>query len=394
MRVLHLNSCFGKGGAASIVEDLHKGLLESPNYESTVLVADCYKQHNDKKIIVLNSLLNRYLNILIARMSGLDSIYYPFFNKKKLVQLIAESDIIHIHNLHGYYFELKNLELLNDKPVVWTIHDYWPITGRCAYFRKCNKWLDGCGHCQHKDYYPKILFFDFSKYLLANKIRIICKLKNLNIVTVSKESQNVVRNSYLKNHPIYTIYNCINLTLSSKHQVNSSFNILYCVNLSPLKGFVDFVEIINLLQPKKKYVIHTFGDKIPKNYLKKLLSNGARIIEYGYIHDRKIMSSLYAKSDVFITTSYDETFGLTTIEALSQGTNVIAYDLPVMKEILSNNGFLVRLGDTNLFAKMIQEFFELKLAKSKKDLINYSNIFSKENMINQYIALYNKIFYK
>lgn len=40
-------------------------------------------------------------------------------------------DIIHLHNIHGYYI---NIKLLFDwlaqvnKPIVWTLHDCWPFT--------------------------------------------------------------------------------------------------------------------------------------------------------------------------------------------------------------------------------------------------------------------------
>ncbi len=61
-------------------------------------------------------------------------------------------DIIHIHNIHGYFLNYKILfDWLSrsGKPVVWTVHDCWLFTGHCYYYMKadCDKWKYGCGRC-------------------------------------------------------------------------------------------------------------------------------------------------------------------------------------------------------------------------------------------------------
>ena len=69
-------------------------------------------------------------------------------------------DVIHLHNIHGFYI---NTELLfdymkkHDKKVIWTLHDCWPFTGHCAYFDyiACDKWKTGCKNCIiHASAYP------------------------------------------------------------------------------------------------------------------------------------------------------------------------------------------------------------------------------------------------
>ena len=57
---------------------------------------------------------------------------------KRLLNLLYSNkyDIIHLHNIHGYYFDLNILRCFEkDKiPIVWTLRDTWVVTGRCAYF--------------------------------------------------------------------------------------------------------------------------------------------------------------------------------------------------------------------------------------------------------------------
>lgn len=60
----------------------------------------------------------------------------------------APADIIHLHNLHGGYFDLRALpELSRHTPVVLTAHDAWLASGHCAYALDCERWRDGCGDC-------------------------------------------------------------------------------------------------------------------------------------------------------------------------------------------------------------------------------------------------------
>ena len=113
---------------------------------------------------------------------------------KKFLEWVDEynPDIIHLHNLHGYYI---NIELLFDYlgrkkiPVVWTLHDCWAFTGHCAYFDKvgCKKWeIDGCSNCPQKRAYPTSLLFDRSKRNFEEKKQLFSGLDRMVIVTPSR----------------------------------------------------------------------------------------------------------------------------------------------------------------------------------------------------------------
>ncbi len=66
-------------------------------------------------------------------------------------------DVLHLHNLHGGYFDLRVLpELSARQPTVVTMHDEWLYTGHCAYTLDSERWLEGCGSCPHLDSYPAL----------------------------------------------------------------------------------------------------------------------------------------------------------------------------------------------------------------------------------------------
>ena len=53
-------------------------------------------------------------------------------------------DVLHLHNLHGGYFDLAALpELSARQPTVVTMHDEWLYTGHCAYSLDSERWLHG-----------------------------------------------------------------------------------------------------------------------------------------------------------------------------------------------------------------------------------------------------------
>jgi len=69
----------------------------------------------------------------------------------------------------------------------------------------------------------------------------------------------------------------------------------------------------------------------------------------GYYDD---MLSFYRSLDLFIFTSYRETFGLAPVEAQACGVPVIVYDIPIFREILqSGSAVFVPTADTTAMAK-------------------------------------------
>ena len=86
----------------------------------------------------------------------------------KLINFVKliRPDIIHLHQIHGYYLHVPLLfDFLKkyNKPVVWTLHDCWAFTGHCTYFslerKNCNKWTYECNNCPKINNYPKSIYF-------------------------------------------------------------------------------------------------------------------------------------------------------------------------------------------------------------------------------------------
>lgn len=90
------------------------------------------------------------------RMRGYEDFDYPATPALPVIGG-EPADVLHLHNLHSGYFDLRCLPRLSAQvPTVVTMHDAWLTTGHCAYTLECERWREGCGSCPHLDTYPAV----------------------------------------------------------------------------------------------------------------------------------------------------------------------------------------------------------------------------------------------
>ena len=66
-------------------------------------------------------------------------------------------DLVHLHNLHGGYFDLRVLPSLSARiPTFLTLHDAWMLSGHCSHSFSCERWRGGCGSCPDLTIYPAV----------------------------------------------------------------------------------------------------------------------------------------------------------------------------------------------------------------------------------------------
>ncbi len=88
--------------------------------------------------------------------SGIEDFDFP--GTPELTRLAGRTpDLLHLHNLHGGYFDLRCLPRLSARvPTIVTMHDAWLLTGHCAHSLGCDRWKAGCGECPALWIYPAI----------------------------------------------------------------------------------------------------------------------------------------------------------------------------------------------------------------------------------------------
>lgn len=268
-------------------------------------------------------------------------------------------DVIHLHNLHGYYI---NFELLFDwlkqypeRKVLWTLHDCWSFTGHCSHFTavKCEQWKKHCSYCVQKNRYPQSYVIDNCEQNFARKKKAFTGVENMKLITPSEWLANLVKQSFLKEYLIEVQYNEVDKTVfqptpsdfRKKYGIEHKKMILGVANVwEERKGLNDFIQLAELLD--NTYVIVLVG--LTEKQIKKMPK---KIIGITRTNNAKELAGIYTTANIFVNPSVEETFGLTTVEALSCGTMAIVYKGTACEEIANLYGGIV-------VSRNVQEIYE------------------------------------
>jgi glycosyltransferase involved in cell wall biosynthesis len=396
VKVLQINSVCGIGSTGRIVTDLYK-VIEEHGHRCCVSYGRGFSPNTVNSIRV-GTEFDVYSHVLYNRITdkmGFASIRAT----KKFIEQVEEydPDIIHLHNIHGYYINIEILfEYLkrSKKPVIWSLYDCWSFTGHCAHFdyTGCDKWKTGCHHCEQKRIYPASYFFDNSKKNYNRKKFLINTLDNITIVSPTNWLSTVVKESYLKDFPTTTIPSGIDLKVfkptqsgfRSKYNLENKFVVLGVSNgFSENKGSNYFIELAKNLPKDYKLVMVGVKDKerkqIPNNVL--VLPRTSNTTE---------LAQIYTEANVFVNPTLEETQGLTNIEALACGTSVVTFNSGGSPECIDSScGVVVEKGDLKGLLKAISQ--TSKVPFDSKSCIDRAKLFDKSKLFEKYIKLYEEV---
>ena len=398
MKVLQINSVCGIGSTGRIVVQIHK-LLKEKGYKSYVAYGRDYARDCDSTVRIGNKFDN-YMHVAITRLFD----RHGFGSKKATANFIEkvekiDPDIIHLHNIHGYYV---NIELLfkyikeANKPVVWTLHDCWAFTGHCAYFDYigCDRWKTGCYECPQKKTYPSSILIDNSKRNFERKKELFTGIKNMVIVTPSRWLAGLVKESFLSKYPVKVINNGIDLEIfkpmesdfRKRYGLENKFIILGIANVwDRRKGYDYFIKLSETLKQDEIIVMVGLTEKQKKNLPK-------NIIGITRTNNVKKLAEIYSAADVFVNPTLEDNFPTTNLEALACGTPVVTFNTGGSPECIDENcGVVVEKGNLKELVNV------LKIIKSKgrssyiwQCVERAKKLYDKNNKYNEYLFLYKK----
>ena len=398
-----VNTEFNRGGAAKIARTLYQAL----NKRDEITCYFAYgrgKGPEEETIYKFAFLPEIYFQGFLTRAMGLQG-YGSWFSTKKLEKYIIKEnfDLIHLHNLHGYYLDLSFINFLEklNIPVVWTLHDGWPITGRCAYWFDCEKWEVGCGNCPDLSSYPKS-FIDSTSFMWKKKKNYFSSGWNPVIICPSQWLANRVKESYLKRYQVKVIPNAIDIEIfklkdkdfiRKRLKVSSNRKVILfaAANLrDKRKGVKYFFDSLKYIKASN-YLVLTIGKKIN---LTEGIKAGVDIRQLGYVYDKKMLSEVYNSADIFCITSIDEVFGLTVTESMACSVPVVGFRVGgIPEQVTEDCGILVNPKDSEALGGAIEKLLnddELRKKFSencrKRVLQNYTI----EKFTDNYIKVYNK----
>ena len=265
---------------------------------------------------------------------GRENFHFP--SSKRLLKLQSKMpDILHCHNLHGSYFDLRQLPKLSARlPVCLTLHDAWMLSGHCAHSFNCDRWVTGCGQCPDLTIYPAIAH-DATAYNWLRKERIF-KRSRLYVVTPSTWLMKRVQKSMLVPGIVKScvIPNGVDLAvfmpgnkkkarelLSISNDTKVLLFMASAIKANIWKDYQMMRSALSMLTVKKgqKILFLAVGENAPCEQL------GSVEIRYvPYQHDVRDVSQYYQVADIYLHAARADTFPTSVLEALACGTPVVA----------------------------------------------------------------------
>lgn len=432
--IFQVNTSDGAGGAARIASDLFKnlekekfrsyfavgikrstesGVIEIPNDQKQGVWYQFFTSMSKKlKTIPILRVSSRLVNLIgqpskkLRFFWGIEEFDFP--GTSQITHLVPSliPDIIHCHNLHGEYFDLRMLPQLSEKvPVVITLHDAWLISGHCAHSFNCERWKTGCGQCPDLSIYPAIRR-DATAYNWQRKKDIFSRSR-LFVITPCRWLMDKVNQSILKPGIIASrvIPNGVDLTIF--HPANqrdarvelglpTDAKILLFAADGIRKNFwKDFqtlqTTLAEIAASGMNVLCIALGESAPPEHFGEV-----EIKFVPYQRDPGKVARYYQAADLYIHPARAETFPNTILEALACGTPVAASAVGGIPEqiIEGKTGFLVPVGDAQLMAKRIinvltDDAYRQQIGRQAAD--DAVRRFGLERMVKEYLQAYREI---
>jgi glycosyltransferase involved in cell wall biosynthesis len=247
----------------------------------------------------------------------------------------------------------------------------WPYEYAFAAHKSNIKYIIVNHDVPHKVFYYIPTLYRFVRFIMAKYI--LKKVKN--IITPSmylkKETQKY------SNANIKVIFNPTNESFFKKKKIvikNNKIKKILMIN----NGFGErknikkaIIAFTYLIKNKLSHKLYLYGSEMAKNeacykWAIKEKIDLKNIYFMGYIDNSKL-ANIFKKSDIFLSTSLEETFGVTYSEAMAAGLPVIAGNKSgASKEVIKNCGILTDVSSVKSICKSIIKYNDKKFYNKKR----------------------------
>jgi len=438
LSVLTVNAFGLFGGAEKVAVDLHQAylqrgidswlllgaklpdvphVLQLPNdaYRSrwarALLAAARQAEHGSRRRKDAGWLTARSLRVLAeptryaAMLAGREDFEYPA--TAHLLDLPpTPPDVVHLHNLHGSYFDVRQLPALTSRvPAIATLHDAWLLTGHCAHPLDCTRWQTGCGDCPYPEMYVAI-----PRDASAENWRVkrdAVRRSRLRIATPSRWLMRMVEASGIAEALLDAriIPNGIDTTVFSPGSKSAARAAL---GLPQDREIVLFTARALADNPFKDYAtlaqaLPRVAEARPDVLLVAIGSEGDSALvghtehrTVPFVEDPAEVAQYYRAADVYVHAARAENLPLAIIEALACGTPVVASDVGGVPELVTDGetGLLVPVGDAQRLASAIVRVLDdenLREAMCAAGVERVSGAFTLERQVNAYLDWYGEL---
>lgn len=408
MKLAYVNNHYQLGGAETVVRQLHEGAL-AHGHDSRLHVTE------GKAWPTVTGLRPLYPRLLArldhSRLHGLVNRLAPrhrWTDRAFLRLAHGDADLVHVHSYHGLYASLENFAAVaRAKPLIWTFHRFWGITGGCDHPFSCARYQVGCGEC------PQIGRFAVGP---VDRTASEWKAKDthlsplpLTIVAPSRHLAERVKHSALgRNWRVQVIPNGVNPAgFSGARKSEAAFRqglglsaervtaLFVCRDFKdPIKGF-SVIERALASRSWSDLQIVLVGEG--SAWARARLSGSLDVVDLGYVRDRSRLAAICEASDIFLYASDGENFPCAVIEAMAAECCIVTSPVDgVLEQVKDGFSGLIApdaspeaLAGTLAAALTLPAAARRALGVSARERVQRD--FSEEGMVAAHLALYSRI---
>lgn len=398
-----VNNYFAFGGAETVVRQLFDD-YRNRGIDSALYLALGKTFPSERNTIPLYPrLLSRLDHSRFRRLIHKYANRFDWTDQKFANLAHSRHNVIHIHNFHGDYASLQSLAYLaTHKPVIWTFHGFWGITGGCCNFGTCNRYLNTCGECPRLGSFGVGPVDHTTDQLLLKKATI--GNVPLTVVVPSQKLCGVVAESPLASGwNIVCIPNGVETDLFDSslkcsadirrlHNLSQGATIILIVN----RNFKDQAKGYSMIEPVLRSLKHSSLQVVlvghSSDWAASRLPKHLEPRCYGFIDQREELAKLFSLADIFLFASPDENFPCVILEAMAAGCCVVSTPTDGVVEQIENG--VTGLLSSGIDAASLSQALEAALAD--QDLARRLGLaaqgrvkkyFSISTMVDQYLDL-------
>ncbi|HEX7737727.1 MAG TPA: glycosyltransferase [Ktedonobacteraceae bacterium] len=254
--------------------------------------------------------------------------------------------------------------------------------------------------------------FDWPAYTLSTLARPLPILHTLHLPAVSPEINEALRVLDRQGHPLtlitvsqscaqtyapftpvdHVIYNGLDIrAIPFQPAVAPDAPLLFAGRVTPEKGVETALEIAELANRPLLIAGGIYDQHYYEQRVKPRLARpGARVNYIGQVAREQLWQLMGQAAALLCPIAWDESFGLTPVEAMATGTPVIAFQRGAMSEIIqhSQSGFLVPPGAISQAAALVEHLPAISRAHCRAHVAAH---FTLETMLDQHEQVYQEV---
>lgn len=315
-----------------------------------------------------------------------------------------EADVVHLHWVNQGMLSLKGIEkiLKTGKPVVWTMHDYWPATAICHYVRGCERFATGCSRCP---LLPAGNWCDLAARVWRRKQQMLDG-RRISFVACSQWlAGEAAKSALIKDFPITAIPNAIDTHVFCPHSQVEARKLL---GLPADKRVILFVsQRVTDTRKGMSYFVEAvarYVDSHPEasaNTVIAILGGHSEEVvaqlalpaySLGYVSNPKKIVEVYNAADVFVLPSLEDNLPNTLMEAMACGVPCVGFRVGGIPEMIDHrqNGYVAQFRDAaDLAAGIAYVLDEADRSVLSRDCLRkVAHAYSQQSVAKRYAEVY------